>query len=106
MFLKEAINWLAKPEILISLASFAFFLMFARLKWFAKPMTFAALLGGLAAFLVGSAVGSESFREILLKPDNVPIILLVVFVSFFFWLSMRQAVENDKRLAEGRPVIE
>lgn len=104
-FLKSAINYLSAPEWLISIATLLFAVMFAKLKWFAKVGTFAGLMAFLTFFLVVSAM-NESFREILLKPDNVPIILLVVFVSFFFWLSMRQAVENDQRIAEGRPVLE
>lgn len=104
-FLKTAINTLAAPQILISIATILFFVMFARLRWFARKETFAGLMLLLAGFLGVSAM-NESFREILLKPDNVPIVLLVVFVSFFFWLAMRQAVENDQRIAEGRPVME
>jgi hypothetical protein len=104
-FLKTSINWLAAPEKLISIAIVLFFVMFAQLKWFAKKETFAGLMVALFAFLGVSAM-NDSFKEILLKPDNVPIVLLVVFVGFFFWLSMRQAVENDQRIKEGRPVLE
>lgn len=104
-FLKSTINWLAAPEKLISIATLLFILMFVKIRWFARKETFAGLMLALAAFLGVSAM-NESFREILLKPDNVPIVLLVVFVSFFFWLAMRQAVENDQRIAEGRPVLE
>jgi hypothetical protein len=104
-FLKDAINYVAAPQWLILSAIVAFALMFMKLNWFARTGTFAALMGILTAFLVLSA-RDESFKEILLKPDNVPIILLVVFVAFFFWLSMRQAVENDRRIAQGRPVLE
>jgi hypothetical protein len=104
-FIKSAINWLAAPEKLISIAIVLFFLMFARLKWFARKETFAGLFLAGAAFLLLSA-RDESFHEILFKPDNVPIVILVLTVGFFFWLGMRQAVENDERLAQGRPVLE
>src|SRR5262249_3902175 len=92
-------------EVLISISIAGFFAMFARLAWFAKTTTYASIMIALAAFLALST-GNESFREILLKPDNVPIILLVVFVSFFFWLSMKQAVVNDGRIAQGNPPLE
>jgi hypothetical protein len=104
-FLKTAINTLAAPQILISIAIVLFFITFAKVRWFARKETFLGLMVLLAGFLVASSF-NESFHEILFKPDNVPIVLLVVFVSFFFWLAMRQAVENDQRLAEGRPVME
>jgi hypothetical protein len=103
--LKDLINWAAKPEVLISISCIAFALMFIQRKWLARRESFIAYLVALFGFL-GLSTANESFREILLKPDNVPIIILVLSVSFFFWLSMRQAVENDQRIAEGRPVLE
>jgi len=104
-FIKSTINALAAPQILISIAIVLFFIMFAKVRWFAKKETFAGLMLALAAFLALSSK-DEGFKEILFKPDTVPIVLLVVFVGFFVWLSMRQAVENDQRIAEGRPVLE
>jgi hypothetical protein len=104
-FLIDAINYLAAPEKLITLAFISFLVMFWQIKWFVRKDTFVGLMVALTLFLVASAMNAN-FREILLKPDNVPIILLVVFVSFFFWLGMRQGVENDRRIAEGRPPME
>jgi hypothetical protein len=39
---------------------------------------------------------------ILSKPDNIPIILLLIGVSFYTWMSLRSARRHDKLIAEGR----
>lgn len=44
-----------------------------------------------------------NFVKIVTKPDNVPIVGLLFLVNFFVWLSMKQACENDARMAEGKP---
>jgi hypothetical protein len=53
----------------------------------------------LAFFLFG--LTDANFRLIVTKPDNVPIVGLIFLVTFFLWLSMKQAMENDRRLADG-----
>jgi hypothetical protein len=47
-----------------------------------------------------------NFRQIVGKPDNVPIVSMLFIVGFFTWLYFKRAVENDKRIAQGRPVVE
>jgi hypothetical protein len=47
-----------------------------------------------------------TFQQIITKPDNVPIVMLIFTVGFFTWLPMRQAVINDDRLARGEPPME
>ncbi len=46
------------------------------------------------------------FRDIVTKPDNVPIVGLIVLVGFFTWLGLRRAVINDARMAQGLPNLE
>ena len=36
------------------------------------------------------------FWEIVSKPDNVPIVMLMLVVPFFFWYGVRQALANDR----------
>ena len=43
------------------------------------------------------------FRDIVTKPDNVPIVGLFILVGCFFWLGLRRAVINDARIAQGLP---
>ncbi len=42
------------------------------------------------------------FVEILLKPDNIPIAGMLVLVLFFTWISLKQALLNDRLVDEGR----
>jgi hypothetical protein len=48
----------------------------------------------------------EFFLEIIKKPDNIPIILLLIALLVYTWIAFYKAFDNDKRLAEGRPVWE
>jgi len=42
------------------------------------------------------------FVDILLKPDNIPIAGMLVLVLFFTWISLKQALLNDRLVDEGR----
>ncbi len=39
----------------------------------------------------------ENLWHIISKPDNVPIIGLMVLLVFFTWLAFSQAFEHDRR---------
>ncbi|MHB8865953.1 MAG: hypothetical protein ACYC6N_26525 [Pirellulaceae bacterium] len=60
---------------------------------------------GLNLFLfgLGLSLTDPDFAAIVGKPDNVPIVGLIVLLGFFTWLSARQAVLNDQRLAQSMP---
>jgi uncharacterized membrane protein YwzB len=44
----------------------------------------------------------EQFLEILLKPDNIPISGMLVVVLFTIWLSLVQAIKNDKLIKQDK----
>jgi len=46
--------------------------------------------------------GLEQFLAIMLKPDNIPIVGLMVLIFFFTWLAFREARKNDQMIEEGR----
>jgi hypothetical protein len=46
--------------------------------------------------------GLHNFLEIVTKPDNVPIVGMLLLVLFFTWVGMRQAFRNDKLIEEGK----
>jgi hypothetical protein len=46
--------------------------------------------------------GWQNFLEIVTKPDNIPIVGMLILVIFFSWLGLRQAFKNDKLIEEGR----
>ncbi len=42
------------------------------------------------------------FVDILVKPDNIPIVFMMVLVLFFTWLGFKQALRNDRLAEQGR----
>ncbi|MBI2944288.1 MAG: cytochrome C [Candidatus Wallbacteria bacterium] len=46
----------------------------------------------------------HQFWEIISKADNVPIVIMLVLVCFFTWLSFREALKYDRARAEGKTV--
>lgn len=64
--------------------------------------------GGIAIFsslfiFFAFGLSDSNFRKIVTKPDNVPIVGLIVLVVFFLWFAMKQAYENDARISQGKP---
>ena len=43
-----------------------------------------------------------SSARVVAKPDNVPIVMMVYLVGFFWWLAMYKAIENDEAIEKGR----
>ncbi len=46
--------------------------------------------------------GLQNFLEIVTKPDNIPIVGMLILVIFFTWLGLREAFKHDKLIEEGR----
>ncbi len=46
--------------------------------------------------------GLDQLLTIMLRPDNIPIVGLMVLVFFFTWLAFREARKNDQLIEEGR----
>jgi hypothetical protein len=46
--------------------------------------------------------GLQNFLAIVTKPDNIPIVGMLILVVFFTWLGMKEALKNDKLVEEGR----
>jgi hypothetical protein len=44
----------------------------------------------------------HQFLEILTKPDNIPIVFMLVLVLFFTWVGLKQALRNDRLIEQGR----
>jgi hypothetical protein len=45
---------------------------------------------------------ARQFVGILTKPDNIPIVFMLVLVLFFTWVGLKQALRNDHLIAQGR----
>jgi hypothetical protein len=44
----------------------------------------------------------HQFLGILTKPDNIPIVFMLVLVLFFTWVGFKQALRNDRLIEQGR----
>jgi hypothetical protein len=54
----------------------------------------------------GWAMTDTNFKNIITKPDNVPIVILIFSVGFTTWLALRMGVINDARMERGEPPVE
>jgi hypothetical protein len=48
------------------------------------------------------ASGWHNILEIATKPDNIPIVGMLLLVIFFTWLGLREAFKHDKLIEEGK----
>jgi hypothetical protein len=103
--IREAVNYLLGPVSYFILAVLGFTLLIYFRKTLTDPIIAFAFL---SVVLLGSgwAMTDPSFRAIIGKPDNVPIVLLIFSVGFTTWLALRKAVVNDERIAKGEPPLE
>jgi hypothetical protein len=103
--LKDFVNLLADPQILVTL-SVVF--LFASLKWPEKFYSDAAakiLFTFMFGFFIVSLLDGD-FLKVVTKPDNVPIVGMLFMIPFFTWFSLREGVRNDQRIAEGKLLTE
>src|SRR5437764_13387487 len=103
--LKEIINALTAPYYLITAAAI---LLLVSLKYPQKFYTnkVAAIVFTCMFAFLGISVIDPNFRLIVTKPDNVPIVGMLFLVPFFTWFALREAVRNDQRIADGKPLVE
>jgi hypothetical protein len=102
---RDFVDWLMNPVTYFvgSLAAFIVFLKFRRT--LTEPIVAWSILN-VALLGSGWAITDPSFRRIITKEDNVPIVMLIFAVGYFTWLALRQAVVNDERIARGEPPLE
>jgi hypothetical protein len=79
--------------------------MLAFRRTFANGLVAWGLVNALLLYF-GLSMTDYDFRDIVTKPDNVPIVGLMVLVGFFTWVGLRRAVINDERMALGLPNLE
>ena len=102
--LKDVINWAAAPVQFFTLSILIFFAML-RFKGWVKPKVAALILVAALVFFFTSML-DPNFFLIVAKADNIPIAFMLFIVGFFLWLSLKQAFENDERIARGEPPAE
>lgn len=103
--IRDFVDWLMGPVTYFVL-SVVIFLVFLRFRAFLVDPIVAWSFLSFGLLFSGWAVTDPSFRLIVTKEDNVPIVLLIFTVGFFTWLAFRKGVLNDERIAKGEPPAE
>ena len=104
-FLKSLINAVADPKRFFVLAVAALVVIVWKRELVASNAVGYGLLALLGVFFAFGTF-DFNFRQIVTKPDNVPIVGLIFLLVFFVWYSLRQGVLNDRRAKAGKPPIE
>ena len=104
-FIKDTADLLAAPIPYAILTTLALASVLIWRKKLTNPVFFVGVVVVGTVFFV-FAWPDPNFNKIVTKPDNVPIIVLLVSVLFFTWLALRRAVVNDERTARGEPTLE
>jgi hypothetical protein len=104
-FVQEGVNWAMDPTVYSVGSVVIFVVMFWFRRFFVKPPVAWAMLN-LSLLLMGMSMTNRSFADIVMKPDNVPIVGLIFLLGYFTWLSAYRAVINDDRIERGEPPLE
>lgn len=100
----NAINSFCKPGTLFVTAILVFVaVLFYGREWFAQKKTLWLIEGGMLGFIIISML-NPTFRDVVSKPDNVPIVGMMFLLVFFCWLAINKMVTNDGLISQGLPV--
>jgi len=102
---RDAINQGTGPVVYSAGTTLVLLVLYLLRSFFVIPAVAWAIWNLMWLFL-GLSMTDPDFYEIVAKPDNVPIVILVFLLAFFTWLGTYRAVENDKRIAKGEPTLE
>src|SRR2546421_9767940 len=81
-FFMRTVNAICRPAPFISLAIIIFVLMLVLYKKWTKPKVATVLFLLFLSFYFGS-LAEPNYKLIIIKPDNVPITMMVISVMFF-----------------------
>jgi hypothetical protein len=104
-FVRDAIDFVAGPTTFFVGATLGFAAVLRWRKSIANGLVGWSIVNLFLLFF-GLSMTDYDFREIVTKPDNVPIVGLLILVGCFFWYAVRRAVINDLRIEQGLPTIE
>jgi hypothetical protein len=99
------INALANPVSYFGLSIALFVAMVAFRKWLVNT-TVAWVLLNISLIFMAISIIDYDFRQIVGKPDNVPIVAMLYIVAYFTWLYFKRAIDNDERIEQGKPLFE
>ena len=102
---RNGINRLMNPTVYTLGSFFLLLAVFLLRKFFVKPAVAWTMLN-LGMLLMGMSLTDPNFAAIVTKPDNVPIVGLILLLGFFTWLAGWKAVQNDERRKQGLEPLE
>jgi hypothetical protein len=103
--IKDAFNAASNPVTFFALSTILFIVGLWLREFLVKPTVGWSLLN-LSCLYLALSMTDYDFRQIVGKPDNVPIVAMLFIVGYFTWLSFQRAVDNDRRIAAGKPLFE
>lgn len=96
---------IANPISYFAVSIVLFVLMIWLRRILVKP-TVGWILFNLSVLFLAISMTDYDFRQIVGKPDNVPIVGMLFLVGGFTWLYFYKACENDTRIEQGKPLLE
>jgi hypothetical protein len=102
---RDAINQGTGPVVYSTGTVVLLVILYSFRRFFVNPAVAWAILNLMLLFL-GLSMTDRDFYDIVAKPDNVPIVMLVFSLAFFTWLATYRAVINDDRIDRGEPPLE
>jgi hypothetical protein len=103
--LEHFVDYVMNPVSYFVLAVVALVVMLWQRRFFTDPVVAWTILQVTLLFS-GWAMTNDNFKDIITKPDNVPIVILIFSVGYTTWLALRKAVINDDLIARGQPPLE
>lgn len=104
-WLREVINQSTGPVVYSVGTTIALVVLYLFRRFFVRP-AIAWTIWNLMWLFLGLSMTDPDFYDIVAKPDNVPIVMLVFLLAFFTWLATSRAVINDERIANGELPLE
>jgi len=105
LFIRNGIDYVSGPTTFFIGATLAFAAMIRWRRFISNGLVGWSMVNLFLLFF-GLSMSDFDFREIVTKPDNVPIVGLLILVGCFDWLALRRAVINDARIDQGLPTLE
>jgi hypothetical protein len=99
-WLQHFVDWVMNPVsyFLFAVVGFTALLYFRKIAT-DPPVAWTILM--LTLWFSGLAMTNNNFKDIITKPDNVPIVMLIFSVGFCTWMALRKMVLNDDRIDRG-----
>lgn len=103
--IKDLLNRASVPQIFVPLMAIGLIVALLTYRTWTRPAIAGLLALGALGFYLWSAT-DENFFKIIVKPDNVPITIMLAATALVTWVAFRQAAINDRRMERGEPLLE